>query len=57
MKKLYEIRKYVIAESIADALKVEKNQKADEVVIQDSQFGKFLTEKLPREAKEIGFKK
>lgn len=35
MKKLFVIQKYVVASSIAEALKIEKNTKPDEVWLDD----------------------
>lgn len=52
-KKIYIIRKYIIATSAKQALKLEKNQPADDCWVEDSMQKEWLEREMKH---EIGFK-
>lgn len=53
MKKIYVVRKYVIADSIIDAMKKEKKQEADDVWLEDNVL-KYNLSIMSGEEKETG---
>jgi hypothetical protein len=53
MKKLFVVRKYIMAESASDAIRKESKQKVDDVWV-DEEWKKVHTEE---DTKNIGFKK
>lgn len=56
MKLIYKIVKYVPAENIEEALKVERTKKANEVYMEEKSYERFIDKKSPTKGKPIGFK-
>lgn len=56
-KKLFVIKKFVMAEDIDEALRLEKRVKPEEAWVEDSFRERILEEKFPSKKKDIGFSK
>lgn len=56
MKKVYVVRKYVLAENVADALRKEKKNKVDDVFLDTKSTDIYLDSLMkPKELQPVGF--
>lgn len=55
MKKIYLIKKYVVASSAKDALRVEKHTKPDEVIIDEYRWKEKMLDDITPKPSQVGF--
>lgn len=55
-KKIFVVRKYVVATSVIDAIKKEKKQAVDDCWVEDDAHKEYLREKI-KKVNPVGFKK
>lgn len=56
MKKIYIVRKYVLANSVAEALKKEKKQKPDDAYVEEKSLNNFIENLTKPKEYPIGYK-
>jgi len=57
MKKIYIVRKYVLANNAPEAIRKEKLQKVDDCYAEEKSINNYIESLTPIKIKEVGFKK
>ena len=57
MKKIYIVRKYVLANSVEEALKKEKKQKPDDAYVEEKSLNNFIENIIKPTETPMGFRK
>lgn len=57
MKKIYIVRKYVLANNAPEAIRKERLQKVDDCYAEEKSINNYIDSLTPVKTKEVGFKK
>jgi hypothetical protein len=56
MKKVYIVRKYILANSVGEALRKEKKHKPDDAYVEEKSINNFIEKLQKEEPAQMGFK-
>lgn len=56
MKKIYIVRKYVLASSVEEALRKEKKQKPDDAYVEEKSLNNFIDNLVKPKETQVGFR-